>query len=182
MRFQSRRARFMRWFSICALAVVAPLPALAASFNFSYTFVSGKVVEGMFDGNIAGDLITGITNVMASYDGTPFDTSAVFFDGLNTFDQASFSGTSMRFGFGSPSCFPDCLFLWDPPPGFGDPEAYVQIGGIVVDRDDPRVIASWAVSEKTTGVVPEPAGATLFSVGSLVVLAAVRRRKVHPRL
>jgi hypothetical protein len=78
---------------VLAFAIGAPLPASAASFNFSYAFESGKTLAGTFDGDIAldGDTITSISNVMATYD----NNLVIATQGWG---EASFSGNYLAFG------------------------------------------------------------------------------------
>ncbi len=60
-----------------ALAMGLAAPAAAADFTFGYTSNTGTVFAGGFSGNRTGDLLTGIvtdiTDISVSIDGTPFD-------------------------------------------------------------------------------------------------------------
>ena len=47
--------------------------ASAATFNFSYSFLSGETVSGKVDGDLQsnGDIVTNLSNLVAEYSGTP---------------------------------------------------------------------------------------------------------------
>lgn len=57
---------------VVGLAVIEANPALAASFDFSYTFTSGQILSGMIDGDLQpnGNTVANLSNLMAIYSGT----------------------------------------------------------------------------------------------------------------
>ena len=68
-------------------------PASAATFDFSYKFLSGETISGRLDGDLQndGDTVTNLRNLVASYSGkpgdiftffAPFGTSRISFSGL----------------------------------------------------------------------------------------------------
>jgi hypothetical protein len=149
-----------------ALVVAAPLPALAASFNFSYTFASGNVLEGVFEGDISlvdPNVIENVFNVTASYNGTELGGGApvgprsccgvVTFNGVGLlfgvewedYGDMGFTMSSARISHydGSTLIFDTDLALPGLPPTFD--------------------LSRWMVTEKMSSPVPEPAGATLLS-------------------
>lgn len=60
--------------------------ARADTFNFSYTFSSGNVVSGSFSGTANGQFIDSISNISASWNGTPFNGSSSLYTA--TYDQS----------------------------------------------------------------------------------------------
>lgn len=87
-----------------AFAFGAPLPALGASFAFSYEYADNNMLTGTFDGDVTGDNIENISNLKASYEGTSLGSLQI------EHDTASFSGSTMHlegngFVMGLPSGF-----------------------------------------------------------------------------
>jgi hypothetical protein len=168
-----------------ALPVAAPLPALAASFDFSYTFSSGSVMEGSFDGNISlsdPNLIENIHGITASFHGATFsvalggDTAVGPTPG---YDVVTFDGAGLNF-----------RAAW-PGGGFGIDETSAAIHyfdgtflyfdtdlALLIFPPPPSsfILGRWMVAENTSGPVPEPTGSILFSAGFVMVGCALRRR------
>lgn len=53
-------------------AALASASSQAALWEFSYTFKSGQVVSGSFEGDKHGQYVEDISNISANLDGTPF--------------------------------------------------------------------------------------------------------------
>jgi hypothetical protein len=163
----------------CVIAV--PLPALAASFNFSYVFASGRALQGTFDGEVAadGDRILSLSNVMATYDDSLVALTS------DTGGTASFSGDWLYFS-GSGSSAPGSTLSFSfrmSKSNVDGPIASVQSCGKVtcttLDRDRPIVRSRWSATLTRSPAVPEPTAFALFGVGSLIMggaLAAARRQ------
>jgi len=62
--------KMLRTVSLIAIACISTL-AGAAQFNYSYLFGDGTVVAGSFEGTASGNLVTGLSNISASANGTP---------------------------------------------------------------------------------------------------------------
>ncbi len=84
--------------------------ANAATFQYSFDFGNGDVVSGMFDGTANGNLVTGLSNISASYNGVAFNGSgSLFVYSYGTYSDyyrlspgtgyASFDGTNNNFLF-----------------------------------------------------------------------------------
>lgn len=67
--------------TISLVAATLSFGVNAATFDYAYTFTSGAVVSGSFDGSLSGDLVTNLTNISASFNGTPFTGSGSLFAG-----------------------------------------------------------------------------------------------------
>lgn len=76
-------------------------PASAATFRFSYQFLSGETISGKVDGDLQnnGDSVINLSNLVAEYSGKPGDTFS-FFAPFGESPKISFSGlVSNFFGF-----------------------------------------------------------------------------------
>ncbi len=76
-------------------------PASAATFNFSYQFLSGETISGQVEGNLQndGDSVINLSNLVAEYSGKPGDTFS-FFAPFGASPKISYSGlVSNFFGF-----------------------------------------------------------------------------------
>lgn len=76
-------------------------PVSAATFKFSYQFLSGETVSGEVDGDLQndGDTVINLSNLVAEYSGKPGDTFS-FFAPFGESPKISYSGlVSNFFGF-----------------------------------------------------------------------------------
>lgn len=76
-------------------------PASAATFNFSYQFLSGETLLGQVEGDLQndGDSVINLSNLVAEYSGKPGNTFA-FFAPFGEKPKISYSGlVSNFFGF-----------------------------------------------------------------------------------
>ena len=55
-----------------ALLAACGSAAHASTFDFSYTFSDGQTLSGSLDGTASGDLVTNISNVNVTFDGSSF--------------------------------------------------------------------------------------------------------------
>jgi hypothetical protein len=65
-------------------AVFAACAANASTFDFSYTFADGQALTGSLDGTLNGSLVTNISDVHVSLDGTAFLGAPLFAAAYNT--------------------------------------------------------------------------------------------------
>ena len=165
----------------CAAALLAATAANATTYNYSYTFSSGGVVTGSFDGTASGNLITGLSNVSVFRDGTQFgsgnlysfgldygnavaDTAVVSFDGLaNSF---VFSTSSIPAGGGF---YHGDTFSMDSGTAY---PAYIQGAPGWAKADNHYSAARWSV----TAAVPEPSTYAML-LGGLGLVGAIARRR-----
>ena len=162
--------------ALLALLTVQALPALATTYNFSYTFDKYSVVTGSFDGNANGNLITGLSDITASYNGVAFAKGANLNATGAFFSQAyaSFDGLQNNFSFYGGSFFSASSFSY----------MNTLFGYSAVTLSTPRAFdldisrsaaKNWTIA--AVSAVPEPAtyGMLLGGLG-LVGFAARRRR------
>ena len=187
---------------LAALALGVAAPAMAANYTFNYTLLEGGVVNGSFSGNQTGNLITGISNIAVSYNGTPFDgtISAYGYAGYNgpggpnntaltdfvlnaatvSFDPLlnNFIFINRIIGSGPEN---DTFYII-PWTNGGNNQVATQVR---LDGSSPNFYngnylpQNWSVSEVTAGV-PEPASWAMLMIGFGVVggMTRARSRKV----
>ncbi len=170
-----------------ALSLIA-VSSYGTEFEYSYTFHTGDVASGTFDGTLTGNLINNISNTTVTIDGyaltgTVFDESfsgSGYVDGGST---VSIDGTQNNFLFiNSDYAAGDFSFtgyfgsITDP--AFG--ADFVQAGGPSISGNvvDEPINSSWSVTEVPDG------GATLgMLVSGIAGLACFcRRRPIAGRL
>ena len=86
---------------------ISSFSAAATTYNYSYTFADATKVTGTFDGLASGNLITGLSNIYAFFNGTAFEGNGALFNAsyLVNLDlslgtaNASFDGTDNNFIF-----------------------------------------------------------------------------------
>jgi hypothetical protein len=164
---------------MAALAVASVAHAAPSTFDYSYTFGSGDVVSGSFTGTASGNLVTNLSNITASFDGTPLRGNGSLFNasydpstGTWTADAgvASFDGTKNDF------LFIDSHYPID----FQFTNYFYSISAVNTviftgphNAADNSVIAS---SWKLTSAVPETDNAALMLAGLGLLGLSLRRR------
>jgi hypothetical protein len=153
-----------------AFVVATPLPAFAASFEFSYAFSSGKLLQGTFDGTQFEDTIYSISSVMATYN----STLVVATDGGGS---ASFSGSLLQFSGYMPGVLLANFRIGSLSKGLPQPQiSYARVLGNCNDPSGCSVLeneianpSSWSVRVSGSAPVPEPTAVTLFVFGALIL-------------
>lgn len=176
---------------VLAATLLASAAAQAETFAFSYVFPNvGTTVSGSFDGTRSGDLVTGLSNISASYRGVVFAPN----ESLHEFHYstvgrgfvsggsiASFSGNSNNFLFVN-SETPDDLyyknfFFYIPYYGGVDPliSTYAHAPFSNIGADNSSGIGAWTL--KSVSAVPEPETYPMMLAGLGLMGAIARRRK-----
>lgn len=101
----------MKKFALAALLLTTVSAHATSSFNFSYTFASGDIVNGSFSGNANGNLVTNLSNITAFFDGIAFPGNGSLTSYSNVSGNwvagagvASFDGRENSFMFDNGSC------------------------------------------------------------------------------
>lgn len=160
---------------LCSSAVSASV----VTFSYFYTFSSGRVVAGSFDGVVNGNLITDLSNISASLDGVAFagsghlSASSVGTNGISSGGAtASFDGTQNNFMFidGDYHQAWSNYFIASPiyeqnlDPIHTDAAEIVSMVTFQSDHDFPNYSPSrWILA--TTVPVPEPGTLALLVIG-----------------
>jgi hypothetical protein len=177
--------------------VLQAIPAQAASFEFSYRFLSGNTLSGTVDGDLVPDtdLIVNFTNLRAFYSGVPELTFSYTQRGAITF-----SGTFNRFfGFVNPlpaeppDNFDNFGFGFTNMPPFLSTNS-ATVGFFIAYEDETGSGVSfpfgsnqleaenfsperWTLIERTIQPVPEPASlAGLLAFGALAVGSTLKHK------
>lgn len=168
-------------YMIAAVAAACALMcanAHATTFDFSYTFDNGGVLDGSLDGTSDGSFIHNISNVHMSFQGLPFDQSLITASYLPNGSLSlgtpivSFDAAQNDFAFGNASQTQYVIFIGSASAaGAGGSEA-VAIGPLGSAADEP-MNSSWSI---TPAPVPLPAAVWLLSSG-VGLLGVWGRRK-----
>jgi len=185
-----------------ALAVTASLFASfaahaggVATFDFSYTFDTNQVITGSFNGIQNGNLITDLSHISVSLDGTPFNGSGSLFAASYTAAGSdcptcwtsggavvSINGQQSNFLFVD-SNFPSNgnysnYFYVIPWPNGSQPNATQAVTpstGVVDYYNGNYNSANWSVHEVSP--VPEPETLAMLAIGLAVVVFAAKKKR-----
>lgn len=179
-----------------AAAALTAAPATAATYVFGYTFNTGQVVSGTFSGTPSGNLVTNISNVSLSIDGTPF-TGPLFAYGFTGYNgpggpndiasskfvlgaaQASTDPMLNNFFFSDSTNLPTPANNWFyiiPWTNGGNNQVATQaiVGATAYNAYNGQYVpGNWSLS----AAVPEPATWGMLLAGFAMVGVAARRRK-----
>ncbi|MGK7932814.1 MAG: PEP-CTERM sorting domain-containing protein [Microcystaceae cyanobacterium] len=158
--------------TVIGFGILEATPSLAASFDFSYTFGTGNVLTGTIDGDVNGDLVENLSNVVATIDGVSVPTDLLDSES-NQVDTTglppviSFSGAKMDIVVGNN----------DLSQGFRLDigtfnEAAFGLGGVTPNFTSETFNASnWTLTPQDTQTTPEPSTILgLLAVGSIGAL------------
>lgn len=173
---------YFRKLAVFAAFCAAAVSAQATTYHFSYNFSNGDTIAGSFDGTANGDLISGLSNISLSFNGSAFPGTVSGYSYVtDTGDWvagnavASLDGAKNNFGFfsGDPINGPfSHAFMYIPWASYS--ADYVQLlypGG---DNYAPAELhANWQIA-----AVPEPETYAMFLAGLGAIGFAARRRKL----
>lgn len=173
--------QYLRKAALFATFFAATVAAQATTYNFSYNFSNGDIVSGSFDGTDSAGLISGLSNISLSYNGTAFPGAVGAYAYVtDTGDWtagnavASLDGSKNNFAFfsGDPvSGSFTYAFLYIP---WGAYSAdFVQVIHPTGDNYEPAGLhANWQIT-----AVPEPETYAMFLAGLGALGFAARRRQ-----
>jgi hypothetical protein len=183
-----------------AVGLVASFTAYAggvATFDFNYTFDTGQVITGSFNGVENGNLITNLSNISVSLNGTPFNGSGNLFGSSYTAPGsdcstcwtsgdavASVNGLQSNFLF-IDSNYPSNgtysnYFYVIPWPNGSQPNATQAVtpsAGIVDYYNGNYSAANWSVHE-VASPVPEPDMLLMLLIGLVLVVFVTLKKRV----
>ena len=176
----------LEWALLCGAAQ----SAVASTYDFSYaSAASGKLVVGSFDGTTAGDFVTGISAIQASFDGHAL-VGPLFAYGyggsgwLSVDPVISFTRAKNNFIFVDCAHFacsgdsPGSAYNFFVLRNSGSPLACFYFSGGCA-MSDSSGSSSWTLTERSAPV-PEPAPFALLAVGGIAA-ALLNRRRGRPR-
>jgi hypothetical protein len=160
----------------CAVALLAATAANAATYAFSYHFLNGESVSGSFDGTATGNLVSNVSNVAFSINGSAIG-------GAINADDSSFSGAAV-FSFNG---LANNFLLYDSTfqhvllsAAFGDNVTNVinYATPLVAYAEGPGVdVVPYSAARWNLAAVPEPATYAMLLGGLALLGATTRRRK-----
>jgi hypothetical protein len=183
-----------------ALAIGLAAPAVAANYEFQYLFNTGQLITGSFSGDQSGNLVTNISNLDFSIDGTPVTGSLYIygFTGYNgpagpndpSFQNFVLNGAQLSFD----PLLNNFLFRNAPVESATDEQFYIfpwsnfdnqvaaqlwQNGTANQLYNGSYIPQNWSLSQvNVPGAVPEPATWLMLLSGFGLVGAMARRRQV----
>jgi hypothetical protein len=162
--------------AVAAACALVCANANATTFDFSYTFNNGGVLDGTLDGTLDGSFIDNISNVHMSFQGLPFDKSLITASYLPNGSLSlgtpivSTNATQNDFAFGNTSQTEYLIFIGSASAA-GAGASEVEVIGPIGSATDEPMNSSWSIKP-----VPLPAGVWLLTSG-LGLLGVWSRRK-----
>lgn len=144
--------------SAAALLAANVVPGRAETFDFSYMFNTGDIISGSFSGTLSGDLVTNLTDINASLDGTPLNGPLLAFFYTDAGGQcatcwsssgavASFNPLLNNFLFAD-GAFTNYFYIAPWPNGVGNPVAtqYYGPSGYIDYYNGQYIPANWSLT------------------------------------
>lgn len=163
--------------TFAVLSLSAAATAHATDFTYSYKFIHGTVVTGSFSGTTSGDLVSGLTNFTASFNGEALVPNGSLYDQMPTptGSVVSFSGAVNELYFGD-NPTPGLSNKWFRSTSSGSfhtiTTSWKNMYWIYNETYDPQ---RWSLT--TVSAVPESESYAMMLAGLGLLGAVARRRK-----
>ena len=173
-------SKLIRCATLLAAMAIASGAHASVMYDYSYTFASGDVMSGTFNGDASGNLVTNLTGITASFNGTPLAGSGALFNATLVVPMgrwvadggvASFDGTQNDF------LFVDSHYPIDS--NYTNYFYSINDVGTLANTQGGRIDEVVVPGFWSLAVVPEPGTGALLLAGLGLMSLALRRKRAQ---